>query len=236
MDLELLLNRIGSVFKPIEDETPEDESLQAALKAQVRKDECKGMQGKDQVCLKQVQNPRPDRAESESDSKLISLILDLKADIGVLRKALTIHCITIESAPTKNKEKSAVGKQNGKFAGIAKKKTRSRRPGQQKSLVNPPDPPSDSYDEPQEQAYSVVMVKQKSKTFSPRSMNAMQVGYSHYNHKDAPCNRECVAAVERELSSDEVEEQMSVDGSLHEDLFGDNQAQGPKTSRQTEMQ
>ena len=42
LDLELLLNRIGSVFKPIEDETPEEESLQAALSAQVRKNEYKG--------------------------------------------------------------------------------------------------------------------------------------------------------------------------------------------------
>ena len=58
-------------------------------------------------------------------------------------------------------------------------------------------------------------------------MNAMQVGYSRYDHKDASCNRERVAAVERELSSDKVKAQMSVKGSLHEDLFGDKQAQDP---------
>ena len=74
----------------------------------------------------------------------------------------------------------------------------------------------------------MVMVKRKSKTISPRSMNAMHVGYTRYDHKDAPCNRERVAAAERELSSDEVEAQMSVDGSLQEDLFGDNQAQDPQ--------
>ena len=62
-------------------------------------------------------------------------------------------------------------------------------------------------------------------------MNAMQVGYTRHNHKDAPCNRERVAAMERELSSDEVEAQMSVDGSPHEDLFGDNQAQDQQTDR-----
>ena len=70
----------------------------------VRKNEYKGMQGKDQGGLKQNTNPKPDRAESESDSKLIKLILDLKAEIGVLRKAMTIHGITIESAPPRNKE------------------------------------------------------------------------------------------------------------------------------------
>ena len=55
------------------------------------------MQGRDQGDPKQNPNPRPDRAESESDPKLIRLILDLKAEIGVLLKAMTIHGITIES-------------------------------------------------------------------------------------------------------------------------------------------
>ena len=59
----------------------------------------------------------------------------------------------------------------------------------------------------------------------------MHVGYTRHDRKDAPCNRERIAAVERELSSDEVEAQMSVDGSLHEDLFGDNQAQDPQSDR-----
>ncbi len=48
---------------------------------------------------------------------------------------------------------------------------------------------------------------------------------------DAPCNRERVAAVERDLSSDEVEVQKSVDGSLNENLFGDNQAHDPQSDR-----
>ena len=82
------------------------------------------------------------------------------------------------------------------------------------------------------QAYSVGMVKRKSENISQqRSMNAMQVGYTRYDPKDATCNRERVAAVERELSSDEVEAQMSVDGSLQEDLFGDNQAQDLQPDR-----
>ncbi len=39
LDLELLLNRIRSIFNPIEEGAPEDESLQAALTAQIRKSE-----------------------------------------------------------------------------------------------------------------------------------------------------------------------------------------------------
>ena len=126
----------------------------------------------------------------------------------MLRKARTFNDITIQSVPTRNKEQSAIVKQNGNFSGIAKKRTRSRRPSQQRSFVNSSDVPSDSDDEPKEQAFSVVMVKQKSKNISPRSMNAMQVGYTRYDHKDASCNRERVAAMERELSSDEFEAQM----------------------------
>ena len=56
LELELLLNRIGSVFKPVEEETPDEESLQAALSAQVRKNEYKGMQGKDRSKI-QIQGP-----------------------------------------------------------------------------------------------------------------------------------------------------------------------------------
>ena len=62
-------------------------------------------------------------------------------------------------------------------------------------------------------------------------MNAMHVGYTRYDHKDAPCNRERVEAVEQELSSDNVDAQMSVDGSMHDDLFGKDQAQDPQPDR-----
>ena len=37
LDLELLLNQIGEIFKPNEEATETDESLQAALSAQVHK-------------------------------------------------------------------------------------------------------------------------------------------------------------------------------------------------------
>ena len=59
----------------------------------------------------------------------------------------------------------------------------------------------------------------------------MQVGYTRYDHKNAECNREREASVERDLSSDEVEAQTSVDWSVHEELFGDNQAQDPQLDR-----
>jgi hypothetical protein len=97
LDLELLLNRIGSIFKPIEEEAQEDEALQAALTAQICKSEYKGTQAKNQTGQKHVQNSRPKRAEQESDSRLTRLILDLKAEIGILRKAMVNHAVTTVS-------------------------------------------------------------------------------------------------------------------------------------------
>ena len=44
LDLEMLLNRIGRILKHIEEEALEDESLQAALTAQIRKSVYKGAQ------------------------------------------------------------------------------------------------------------------------------------------------------------------------------------------------
>ena len=122
------------------------------------------------------------------------------------------HCISIESAPTSNKqrEQPAVVKQNVRFAGIAKKKNR-----RQVNSIQPREPNlSDSDNESQQHALSMIVIKPKSKKeHSPRSMNKMLVGYTRHNHKDAACNREREAAVERESSSDYIEARMSVDGS-----------------------
>ncbi len=59
------------------------------------------------------------------------------------------HGISAESASTSNKQKEqpAVVKQNGRFAGTAKKKNSNR---QMNSLVDPPTELTDSYNEPQE--------------------------------------------------------------------------------------
>ncbi len=89
LDLELLLNTksctICSIFKPIEKEAQEDESLHAAPTAQIRKSEYKGSQAKSRSSPKPIQNSRPERADQESDYWLTRLILDLKCEIGILR-------------------------------------------------------------------------------------------------------------------------------------------------------
>ena len=55
-DLEQLLNKIRSIFKPIEEEALEDETLKAALTALIRKCEYQGTQAKNQTGQKHVQN------------------------------------------------------------------------------------------------------------------------------------------------------------------------------------
>ncbi len=135
------------------------------------------------------------------------------------------HGISLESAPSSNKQKeqSAIVKQNKRFAGIARKKSRSRRTNQT-FFVDPPTELTDSDKEPQEKAYSTIMIKPKSKkSYSPRSMNKMLVGYTRHDQKDAACNHERAAAEERVSSSNQVEAQMSINWSLQEDLFGDHQ-------------
>ncbi len=76
----------------------EDKYLHAALTAQIRTNEYKGLQAKNSSGQKPIQNSRPERAEHESDSRLARLILDLKADIVILRKAMVNHGISVESS------------------------------------------------------------------------------------------------------------------------------------------
>ena len=72
----------------------------------------------------------------------------------------------------------------------------------------------------------MIVIKPKSKKeHSPRSNIKMLVGYTSHYHKDTACNSECEVSEERVSSSDDIEAQMSVDGSLQEDLFGDNHDQ-----------
>ncbi len=99
------------------------------------------------------------------------------------------HGISAGSAPIRNeqKEQPAAVKQNGT--------------AHHNSLFHPANLINFTHSDtkPQEQAYSMIVVKPKSKkTFSPRELEA---------------------AEERVSSSDEVEARMSVDWSVQEDLF-----------------
>jgi hypothetical protein len=68
-------------------------------------------------------NQQPEPLECD---KLYQLVLDMKAEMGSMRKALMGARISFESAPNEQKTKSASdkGKQKNNFTGTAKKKNR----------------------------------------------------------------------------------------------------------------
>ena len=131
LDLELLLNQIGDIFKPDEEPKENDESLQAALSAQVRKSnyENRGMAAHDHNhdVPKKNQDTRSPKLSSADFSKLMQVVLDMKAEMGSMPRAMTNAGISFEKSPSgpKPREQSANGKQKNKFAGTVKTKNKA---------------------------------------------------------------------------------------------------------------
>ena len=121
LDLELLLYQIGGIFKPDEEAPENDESLQAALSAQVCKTnyENRGAAAHDRNVPKKNQESRSPKPESSDISKLTQVVFDLKAEMGSMRKAMTRAGISFDKYPTepRPREQTANGKLKGKFAG-----------------------------------------------------------------------------------------------------------------------
>ena len=80
LDLEILLNENGGIFKPDEEAPEQDESLQAALSAQVRKTDYENRG--DLNVPKKSQESRSPIPESLDISKLTQVVFDLKAKWG----------------------------------------------------------------------------------------------------------------------------------------------------------
>ena len=89
LDLELLLDQIGGIFKPNEEAPEDDDSLQAALSAQVRKTnyENRGTAAYDCNMPKKKQESRSLKPEYSDISKLTQVVFDLKAEMGSMRIA-----------------------------------------------------------------------------------------------------------------------------------------------------
>ena len=76
------------------------------------------------------------------------------------------------------------------------------------------DEDSDSYDEPQPEYGNIaIVVKQKQKHVSPRTINAIMVCITRHDYDRLKRINEREASVERESSGDEVEARTSIDGS-----------------------
>jgi hypothetical protein len=138
LDLELLLNQIGGIFKPDEEVPENDDSLQTALSAQVHKMNCenRGAVACDCNGHKKNQQSRSSKPESSDISKLTQVVFDLKAEMGSMLKAMMTRAgISFDKSPNKQKprEQAANGKQKGKFAGTAKTKNRTDKTAQRVS-------------------------------------------------------------------------------------------------------
>ncbi len=81
LDLELLLNQVGGIFKPDEEVTEEFVSLLAVLSAQIRKQnyENRGAAVQDSTVPKKNSDPRNQRLGYHYIEKLTQLVLDMKA-------------------------------------------------------------------------------------------------------------------------------------------------------------
>ena len=105
LDLKLLLNLIGGIFRPDEEALENDESLQATLSAQVRKTnyENRGAAAYDRNGPKKNQDSKSPKPEPLDISKLMQLVFDMKAVMGSVRKAMTKAGISFDISPNKQK-------------------------------------------------------------------------------------------------------------------------------------
>ena len=107
------------MFNPHQEAPENVDSLKAALSAQIRKTnfENRGAAAYDRNGPKKYQESRLPKPESSDMLKLTHVVLDLKAEMGSMRKAMTKAGISFDKSPNKQKtrEQSANGKQKGTF-------------------------------------------------------------------------------------------------------------------------
>jgi hypothetical protein len=77
-------------------------------------------------------NSRSQRQKPWESDKLYQLVLDMKAEMGSIRKAMMSARISFDNVPNEQKKKdtSANGKQQDNFAGTAKKRNRKHKVAQ----------------------------------------------------------------------------------------------------------
>jgi hypothetical protein len=136
IDLERLFNKLGSEFK-LEVESPEDDSLQAAMMAQARIQPKPVHQDKgNHTGPKKKQDKMPGNHEAPRMDKLMQVMYDMKAEMGALRRALQQAGIRVDAPyQKKTKEQHINRSQKQKFAGIAKKANRSKKVAYRSSFL-----------------------------------------------------------------------------------------------------
>ena len=124
LDIDILLNLIGGIFKPEEEAAGDEESLQAALSAQVRRQtyENRGMAAQDCKGPKKNPDTRSPKQSVPDLAKLKQSVFDMKAEMDCMRKAMINTGMSFEKPPNvqKPREQFVNGKHMSKFAGTAK--------------------------------------------------------------------------------------------------------------------
>ena len=170
LDMEILLNQVGGIFKPEEEAAGDEESLQAALSANVRRPtyENRGMAAQDRKGPKKNPDNKSPKQSTSEISKLIQAVFDMKTEMCCMRKALSNACITIERSPNVQKPRKhhINGKQKNKFAGAAKK-SKANKIAQRSLVPAEKTEISDSYDDNQPEYGAMTIVVKPKKHVSP---------------------------------------------------------------------
>jgi hypothetical protein len=239
LGLELLLNQVGGILKP-EDDGPEDDiTLQAALSAQVRKTNCenRGAAIQERPVPKKNSYPRSQRPEPLERDKLYQLVLDMKAEMGSICKAMMGAGISFDNAPNEQKTRNASdkGKQKNYFAGTAKKRNSKNRVAQRSLVaVEVKDSVTDSDEDPQPEfgGVAIQVVVKSQKHLSPQTINAhpLLAGTKRHDLDSIEQIKASEASSDRRESLDEVEAYLATDGICTNDLFGSPKIQQPGES------
>ena len=124
---------------------------------------------------KKNSDPGNQRPKPRKRDKLYQLVLDMKAEMGSMRKAVMGSRMSFKNVPNEQKTKhaSAKGKQKNNFAGTAKKRNRKDKVAQRSLVaVEEKDSVSDSNEDPQPEFGGVAIVGKSQKYLSPQTINA----------------------------------------------------------------
>jgi hypothetical protein len=231
LDLELLLNQLGGIFKP-EEVNPEDETLHAALSAQVRKPnhENRGAAVPDRSGPKKYDGEITLKSLYAELLKMTHTVNDMKSEMGSMRKAMLRSGMSFDHNPQKGKDQAA-GNQKGKFAGTAKKKVRTDKVAQRSLVpVTQNHEVSDSDADATPEYGNVAIVNQPSKYVSPRAINAILARLTRQDIERVSRRIDVEEQVGRRLSLDEVEARIAADEGWTDEFLGEPEIQKSSVS------
>ena len=98
--MEILLNQVGGIFKAEGEAASNEDSLQAALSANVQRQDYanRGMAAQDRKGLKKNPDDKSPKHPGSDLARLIQAVFDMKAEMGCMRKAMINACISFEKS------------------------------------------------------------------------------------------------------------------------------------------